>query len=210
MTEVQRPRQWPFLMAEAALVVLSILLAFAIDASWDRRQEVASRTELLRAIRADFAATDQSLDGAVEEAARLIARTGGYLEAVVEELPLPRDSLVYLLRGTSGFAFHEPSLASYRNAVGTGNVNSIRDPELLSAFTDFELAERHYEQHRALIGEMYYLGAVHDLRRAAGGFLGPFVERDWGEPSRREDWGTPRVLVPQSFDLRGKEGVAAA
>ena len=210
MTAPRGTHRWSFLMAEAVLVVLSILLAFAIDAGWASRQEASERIELLEAIRADFAATDESLDEAIETAGQFVARTGGYLEVVAEEVPVPRDSLIFLLLGVADFTFYEPSLASYRNAVSMGGISFIRDPALLKAFTDFELAWRTYEQHLTLAGDMYYLGAVHDLRAAMGGFEGPAAGRGGERPTRGSDVYESRVLIPEDFDLRAKEAVAAA
>jgi hypothetical protein len=204
------PKQWPALFAEALLVVLSILLAFAIDAWWDERKASAEQVELLEAIRADFAATDQSIDEALETAAGFAARTGGYLEIVAEARPISRDSPLFLLEGVSDFTFYEPSLASYRNAVETGALDMMREATLLEAFTDFDLALRHYELHLVLSGEMYYLGAVHDLRLAMGGFEGPAAGRGGLAPSREFDVYEGRSLVSPDFDLRGKESIAAA
>ncbi len=210
MTGTNGARRSRFLVAEAVLVVLSILMAFAIDAWWDGRKEEAGRIELLTAIRADFAATDSTLDGAIATAANFVARTGGFLEVVAEQREVGRDSLLFLLEGVGDFTFFEPSLASYRNAVSAGGVNLIRERALLSAFTDFELALLIYEQHLTLAGEMYYLGAVHDLRLAMGGFEGPPSGRGGLRPVRGSDVYSSRSLVPDDFDLRGREAVAAA
>lgn len=86
MTEPGPRSRWGFLFAEAVLMVLSILLAFAIDAWWDGRQEEARRLELLQALRADFAATALGLDEALESARGDVARTGGIV-AELDRMP---------------------------------------------------------------------------------------------------------------------------
>lgn len=195
--------KWGFLLAEAVLIVLSILLAFAIDAWWDGRQERARRLELLQALRSDFAAPGVALDEAVENAVNDAARTGGYLDVVAGDQAVGRDSLLYLLDGISAITFFEPSTASYRTALSTGSVDLIRSPSLLQAFSEFDLALESYDLHLALSGEMFYLGATHDLRRAMGGYQAPLAERS------RIPGFEYRHLVPADFDLRSPVAVAA-
>ena len=210
MTTKGTARRWGFLLVEAVLVVLSILLAFAIDAWWDGRQADLQRIELLNAVRADFASTEESLDDAIATAAGFVARTGGFLEAVTEQREIGRDSLLYLLEGVADFTFYEPSLSSYRNAATTGGISLIRESALLDAFTEFELDLQHYEQHLVLAGEMYYLGAVHDLRLAMGGFEGPAAGTGGRPPIRGDNVFQSRTLVSEEFDLGGRVAIAAA
>lgn len=47
--------RWRRLVLESAAVVASILLAFAIDAAWDLRQELAEERELLLGLRQELA-----------------------------------------------------------------------------------------------------------------------------------------------------------
>lgn len=54
MTIKQNAIPWARLSAEAAAIVLSILLAFAIDAWWDARQEQAEEREILIGLQAEF------------------------------------------------------------------------------------------------------------------------------------------------------------
>lgn len=193
-----------FLLAEAVLIVFSILLAFAIDAWWDGRQEEARRLELLGVLRTDFAATRLALGEAVEKAVTDAARTGGYLDIVAADQVVGRDSLLYLLDGISEITFFEPSVASYRAALSTGSLDLIRNPALLRAFSDFDLAVENYDQHLELAGQMFYLGAVHDLRRAMGGYQAPLPDRG------RIPGPEYRHIVPADFDLRSGLAVAAA
>lgn len=204
MTEAGPRSRWGFLFAEAVLIVLSILLAFAIDAWWDGRQEEARRLELLQALRADFAATALGLDEALENAQSDAARTGGYLDVIADDRSVSRDSLLYLLDGVGAITFFEPSTASYRTAIATGSLDLIRDPQLLAALSDFDLAAESFDLHLELSGQMFYLGAVHDLRRAMGGYMAPLADR-----GRRPGFGY-RHIIPADFDLRSGTAVAAA
>ena len=193
-----------FLLVEAVLIVVSILLAFWIDAWWDGRQQESRRIELLQALRADFSATSVLLDDAVATAMSDAGRTGGYLEVVVDDLDVSRDSLLYLLDGVGAITFFEPSIASYRSAVSGGALDLIRNPQVLETLSDFELALDNYEQHLELSGELFYLGAVHDLRVAMGGYMAP----QRGRVAITDD--EHRHVFSDDFDLRSPVAVAAA
>ena len=61
VTEIQ-PLPWKRLVAEAAAIVLSILLAFAIDAWWDDRGERRAEQLLLQRLKADFLDIQSALE----------------------------------------------------------------------------------------------------------------------------------------------------
>ena len=60
MTETQKI-SWKRLAVEAAAIVASILLAFAIDAWWENRQDRADELLILRALKAEFQENAQVL-----------------------------------------------------------------------------------------------------------------------------------------------------
>lgn len=65
MTGPSRSR-WGFLLVEAALIVLSILLAFAIEAWWDGRQEDREQLRLLRGFQEDLRTDSATYAGLLE------------------------------------------------------------------------------------------------------------------------------------------------
>ena len=188
-----------FLVAEAVLIVLSILLAFAIDAAWNGRQEAEQRVQLLRAMHTDFAATSEDLDQAIDHGETVVARTGGYLRAARLRSDIPRDSLAFLFSGVDGVAFFEPTVASYRTALSTGSIELARSPPLIAALTEFDFAERLYQLHLEVSADLYYMGPLQDLRRAG-------VVLD--DPEIRE--AQMSVSVPSSFDLFSTLAVSSA
>lgn len=194
-TATTRRRPWGLLLAEAGLIIVSILLAFAIEAWWDGRQEAAARSDLLLALEEDFSTTEAGLDAALASAEHDVARTGGYLRAVVEDLPLSRDSLLALVGGVGGVTFFEPSMAAYSAAAATGELELVRDPVLSAAFTEFDLALRNYDEYVAISNDMFFTGPTHDLRRAMGGFHVP-------AGGSGPDLFEVEVVVPPDFDLR--------
>jgi hypothetical protein len=188
-----------FLVAEAVLIVVSILLAFAIDAAWSERQEAQQRLDLLQALHADFTATALTLDDAIEHGAAVTALTGGYLEASRLKAEVGRDSLLSLFSGVDEVAFFEPTLSSYRTAVATGSIDLVRSDALIEALTDFDFAHALYQLHLNVSADLYYLGPLQDLRRAGVAFDSPTLRQ-----------GDESISVPADFDLEGRLAVSSA
>ena len=70
------------LFVEGFVIVISILLAFAIDAWWDRQQESEQEAALLMSLLADFRLLEEQLSEAdrkyLEEHAERAAKAGDY------------------------------------------------------------------------------------------------------------------------------------
>lgn len=158
------PSRWTALVAEAVLIVVSILLAFAIDAGWDRRVEQARRLALLADLRSDFAATSAALEGAIAEGQEDLDRTDGFLRIVGEAEAVSRGSLVTLFSGVDQAVFFQPTVASYRSALSDGSIALLRSAVLTKALTDFDLQVDLYQLHLGISGDLFFLGAVQDFR----------------------------------------------
>lgn len=53
---------WPYVFAEGAIIVVSILLAFSIDAWWDGRKDRLEEREILHGLEIEFADLSERLD----------------------------------------------------------------------------------------------------------------------------------------------------
>lgn len=100
----QTPGRWPRLLLEGVVIVASILLAFAIDAAWDERQERAQERRLLEALEQEFAAHPPILANARavhQRFANAAFALFDTLAAAAEgEVVVVSDSLLYpILRG---------------------------------------------------------------------------------------------------------------
>ncbi len=194
--------RWAFLLAEATLIVASILLALAIESWWAGLQEEAARLDLLLALEEDFSTTERGLEAALDSAESHAARTGGYLRVVADEAPVPRDSLLHLVGGVGAVTFFEPTMTAYDAASTTGDLELVRNPDLLRAFTAFELALVNYNEHVGISGDLFFRGSTHELRRAMGGFQIPV------DPTG-DDLYDVETVVPPDFDLRSDVVVAS-
>jgi hypothetical protein len=117
--------------AESALIVLSILLAFGIEAGWNQRNDRVSEAEALQGLRDDFAENVIRLaESRVEHteirdaAIRVLALTGPNAEGVPD---LVMDSLVMtLIGGPKVFAV----TATYDALIASGRIDLLQSSSL--------------------------------------------------------------------------------
>jgi hypothetical protein len=153
---------------EAVVIVGSILLAFSIDAAWDRSLEREERMELIRAIRDDMSGTRAEISEVMPRIEESLGQTVAYFEVLIEGTDVPVDSLSVLFGSTfHGFAL-QPPLSSYDGAITSGRIASIMSPELRAAFTDFDVARSYWEGHFSTLYDTHYLGPTWELRRTIG------------------------------------------
>jgi hypothetical protein len=117
--------------AESALIVLSILLAFGIEAGWNQRNDRVSEAEALQGLRDDFAenvtrlAESRGEHTEIRDAAiRVLALTGPNAEGVPD---LVMDSLVMtLIGGPKVFAV----TATYDALIASGRIDLLQSSSL--------------------------------------------------------------------------------
>ena len=129
---------WPRILAEGAVIIVSILLALAGDAWWDERRERAEEHEALVALAQDFDVAADRLGGvlATVDSIRVAA-------AVMLEWTGPRadarngDSLAVLLPIVSRLPTFQPPLGSLEALLGSGDLRLIRNDSLRAALASF-------------------------------------------------------------------------
>ena len=120
---------WARLTAEACAIVLSILLAFTIDAWWDGVNASREERDLLMGLNGDFelmkveAVRVQTASARIQEASqRLLTMTGP--EPVEPDRSLV-DSLLASLINTEVFVASEGTLAALLTSQGLGSIASL-------------------------------------------------------------------------------------
>lgn len=159
---------WKRLSVEAAAIVASILLAFAIDAWWDGVQGSRQQKILVAALKLDFETTQTRLETSIEYADSLITRTDQFLHDANSGELIPIDSLRHLGGGAFKKIDFEPALSAYEGAVATGKLGLIESPKLSQAVTQFIQALDSYVLHDRITADIHYLGPVWELRREIG------------------------------------------
>ncbi len=132
MTQGPPSRRSSVFAAEGVLIVLSILVAFGIEASWGRRGERLAELEALEGLLDDFTENVERLASAKAEhiqirdaSIRLLAMTGPDASAVASELTM--DTLVMaLIGGPKVF----PVTATYDALIGSGRLDLLENSTL--------------------------------------------------------------------------------
>ena len=135
MSEGVRGRGRGNIIFEGVLIVLSILLAFAIEAWWSERGDRRAEIEALQGLHEDFVQTVDRLAEARSEHAqiraasvRLLSMTGPNAETSDSDITL--DSLVMTLIG-GPIVF--PVMATYDALIASGQVDILSSAELRRA-----------------------------------------------------------------------------
>jgi hypothetical protein len=159
--------QWKRTSVEAAAIVVSILLAFWIDAWWNDRQESLEKTIMVATLQEDFARSREDLLTQIASVEARMADCANLLdhwddsETSVEDLR--RSFSNVLLVG--GF---RPSLTTYNSGVATGKLYMLNDPGLEKAFTEFLEGWQDYSLAREINMQTYFRGGVWEVRRSIG------------------------------------------
>jgi hypothetical protein len=128
-------RRWRRFAGEILTIVLGVLIAFSLDAWWQRQQDRARELEILEALRADMEESHHALTSAVQRQAQIVDRTSMLLSASPSELSV--DSIHRLVVGMFYTRPYRPVLRSYDELVNTGSFRLIRSSELRLALAEF-------------------------------------------------------------------------
>ncbi len=132
MSQVTKNRRWGRVAAEGFVIVLSILLAFGIEAWWSERGERHAEAEALQGLRDDFVESLERLASAKSEhieirdaSVRLLAMTGPDADPTVSDLVM--DTLVMaLIGGPKVF----PVTATYDALIASGRIELLESAAL--------------------------------------------------------------------------------
>ena len=137
MAETQKI-PWKRLSVEAAAIVVSILLAFAIDAWWDERQERAEEREVLESLYAEFEANRDEVASVISFHDREIRSIETLMELRQNEiLALPAETVAEMLGSLAIARTFDAVRGSVDALHGSGKLGILRDRELREALTTF-------------------------------------------------------------------------
>ena len=162
-----RSIQWKRISVEAAAIVVSILLAFWIDAWWNDRQESLEKTIMVAALQEDFARSREDL---LTEIASVEARIAdcAYLLDHWDDNETPVEDLRRSFSNVLTAGGFRPSLTTYNSGVATGKLYMLNDPGLEKAFTEFFEGWQDYSLARGINMRTYFRGGVWEVRRSIG------------------------------------------
>lgn len=151
---------WPRIIAEGSIIVVSILLAFSIDAWWQERVEKKESDALVRALHADFTVSQKHLREWAAGNERVLHAASEFLHQI-RERPIGEQLEVrqeWLIAAVSAPTY-DPTDTSLKTAVATGQIELIRDLELRDALALWRQQLEDTREDELLIREI----VVHQL-----------------------------------------------
>ena len=122
---------WKAITVEGTAIVVSILLAFSIDAWWEQRGEQAAAKSLIDGLHADFAVSHAHLQEWSGGARIIHDDTFTMLNLIRSAEPgatvqVPFDVIV----GVIGAATYDPTVATFETALASGQLDLVDSLEL--------------------------------------------------------------------------------
>jgi len=181
------------LLLEIFVIVVSILLAFSIDAMWEDRQESKTRSELIELLIVDFDVTALRLGEAIAAHQTHIDQNKRFLEIISSGEPIERDEFGELAYSFVTVEFFKPALSTYEAAVGSDGLASIHSPVLSESIAEFYQNLEAFDYHMQVFKDIYYLGSINDIRKQVG---------SWGVLLRGEtDCIGRSCIFPKELDM---------
>lgn len=168
---------WSRILAEGAVIVVSILLAFGIDAWWDRQKDREAESTAILGLSSDLEASAVGLDETINFHRSFVEHLHA-LEHMseVELASLQPDELGPYLFALGGKWTFDPQQGTLDALMASGGLSILRDTSLRDALMTWtarvdDLAEEADESRTA----------TSELNRVLGEYGGPWVFR-WTSP----------------------------
>ncbi len=193
---------WSRVLAEGVIIVVSILLAFWIEASWEEKQLRKRGEEAVAALRSDF---DLNVEVAIqrqEEIQQHLDLLNIFLELQNGTQEAPLEELYRSFAPILNHYNYTPALAAYESAVDSEVFGLVTSPELNAALSEFMWQIEEYKNYVHIYREIYYLGEVYEIRQKVGTFDALSLETDGvpaylllTEPEIREFFASQEVIA---------------
>lgn len=178
------PTDRPSRLIEALTIVVSILLAFGIDAAWDWRQARGEEQEALAGLYREALANRRQVDQALAIHGARAASYEWFQSSSAQEIrSLSVDSAAHVYRNLYAPQSFDASRGSVDALIGAGKLNLIRDGRLREAIATFLNVIEDLEEERESMRT-----AALDVLRGTAMHGGPW--------NPRSDGGYESVLPP--------------
>lgn len=133
---------WKRLVAEGVAIVVSILLAFSIQAWWEFRQANQQRLSLVAALDRDFQQMAERAQASFDNADTAVQSGTELLRQLSAEKELNYESAMHLIQMIGPYEVFSPSVGAYESLLSSGGIDLLVDSslkrELASFFGSFE------------------------------------------------------------------------
>ena len=195
------------LVAESAVIVFSVLVAFGVDAWWDDHQANASAQGYVKSVGTELDVISERIDRSIR-----LGRVAENAASVwLADAPsLSPDSLNALLGGMVMWATADLTVPSVRTLLSSGAIDLIADPELSRWIQAFPTEVQDFEEEEA--GSIDFIDAAFVPYLAAQGVsLGNSDPLGMGFQGRAprdlvntlvDDWGFEALVVWRATKAR--------
>lgn len=191
---------WKRISAEGIAIVVSILLAFSIDAWWDRHIERNSLVEFLASFEQELIASRADIERTLKLSVGVLKTTNEVFQVLSnDELKDPPESFAETIG--SIYKIHSPVLATgaYEDMVSSGNMRLIDDRDLSVSINQYIQIVSSVRSVNQVLWDTYYELQVPFLMKH-------FVISDFGWESVQEIDDAAGLLSktpksPYSIDL---------
>ena len=140
---------WKRIAAEGATIVISIILAFAIDAWWDERQERRDELEVLNRLQAELSVNIERIDRVgvfrtlkIEYAVDLVDSVGEAQAQGNEIIDFPTMKLMHLADSST----FEADIPVLEGLIRSGRLEIIENQNVLTVVAKWETGLRNYTE----------------------------------------------------------------
>ena len=144
---------WRSAFRDVALIVVSILIAFALEAWWDGQRTLAEERAALAAVRDDLRAARLELDSVLLRNERVVEAVAVVLAlSEAEILSLPPDSALQLtIRSYGGGLTFDPTTGALQGLLSAGTLSDIRNHRLAAELSAWPGLMDEIEEDQAFI-----------------------------------------------------------
>lgn len=133
---------WKRIIAEAIAIVASILIAFALDAWWNRRSEAVQERALLTALEEDFSSAAANFE--IVKAGHLAELQSSKVLIDYGEsgrIPIGDQARIdTLVSNQFSRRIFDPAMGTVQSILGSGRIDLITNPELITELTRWSSA----------------------------------------------------------------------
>jgi hypothetical protein len=156
-------------LGEGFVIVVSILLAFSIDAWWDRAQQKAAKAEWIAAVQFDLQTSLSQVEETIGQAEAIVGATSRLLALLSSTSTPPVDSIRHLADEMTRPIGFTPTLPGFERGFSEGRFSVIESVEFRRGLADFRQFLVHFEDARRLDWDTYFTGPLYAIRAPHGG-----------------------------------------
>lgn len=132
---------WLRISAEGAAIVVSILLAFAIDAWWEQRGEHADEQVIISELSAEFSVAEAQIIDLIADHERNLENFERLIELLSSDDVASHEAEVFLLANDLWtIAPYEPRMPVYQNLLVAAGLDRISDESIRRSLRNYEEA----------------------------------------------------------------------